>query len=172
MVVSLSTPVQSRGARRLRLFQSATDDRGYRLLPDGQLRWDRFLARLRTRIALPPGWSVTSVDHPARIGRDDQGRQTLDFLHPSGDSPKLVLIAHPVKQVMAQFRGHTLAGVRASAFVFRFCDEGRVHCSSGRKTVPSETLTPSVHSSPCIRGAPRARGGSRHLSNEGRGSAD
>src|SRR5262249_19935298 len=97
MVVSLSTPVQAGGARRLRLFQSATDDRGYRLLPDGQLRWDRFLARLRTRIVLPAGWSVTSVDHPARVGRDDQGRQTLDFLHSSGDSPKLVLIAHRVK---------------------------------------------------------------------------
>ena len=93
MVVSLPAPIRAGAASRVRLFQSATDEKGYRLLPDGQLRWDRFLARLETRIVLPAGWLITAVDQPVRLGRDDEGRQTLDFMHPSGDSPKLMLTA-------------------------------------------------------------------------------
>ena len=93
MVVTLPAPIRAGAATRVRLFQSATDEKGYRLLPDGQLRWDRFLARLETRIVLPAGWLITAVDQPVRLGRDDEGRQTLDFMHPSGDSPKLMLTA-------------------------------------------------------------------------------
>lgn len=93
MVVSLPAPIHTGEATRVRLFQSATDEKGYRLLPDGQLRWDRFLARLETVIVLPAGWLVTAVDQPVRLGRDSEGRQTLAFLHPSGDSPKLMLTA-------------------------------------------------------------------------------
>jgi hypothetical protein len=75
------------------MYQTATDRRGYRLLPDGELQWDRFLARLRTRAVLPVGWVLTSLDQPAVVSRDEQGRVTLDFLQTGGDSPTLTLTA-------------------------------------------------------------------------------
>jgi hypothetical protein len=92
MVVDLAAPIRSGASTRIRLFQSATDD-SYRLLPDGQVRWDRFLARLDTRVVLAKGWILTSVDQPTRLGRDSEGRQTLNFLHAGGDSPRLTLTA-------------------------------------------------------------------------------
>lgn len=93
LVADLGYKVPPGGNARVRLYQTATDADGYRLQPDGELRWDRFLARLRTRAVLPTGWVLTSVDQPAVISRDEQGRVVLDFVQTGGDSPKLTLTA-------------------------------------------------------------------------------
>jgi hypothetical protein len=92
-VADVGYGVPEGGSIRIRVYQSATDKETYLLSPDGELRWTRFLARLRTRIVLPAGWALTSVDQPAEIGRDEFGRVTLDFLQTGAPSPNAVLTA-------------------------------------------------------------------------------
>jgi hypothetical protein len=93
LVADLGYPVPRGGSARVRLYQEATDREGYQLAKDGELRWKRFLGRLRTRAVLPPGWFLTSVDQPAAISRDGEGRIVLDFTQTGGDSPSLFLTA-------------------------------------------------------------------------------
>ena len=73
-------------------YQTAINP-GYELLPDGEMRLLRFLARPRTRIVLPPGWALTSLDQPALPSRDSEDRLVLDFIHGGGDRPSLILTA-------------------------------------------------------------------------------
>ena len=92
LVADLGYSVPEGGNARVRLYQTAINP-GYELLPDGELRLLRFLARPRTRIVLPPGWNLTSLDQPALPHRDAEGRLVLDFLHFGGDRPSLTLTA-------------------------------------------------------------------------------
>jgi hypothetical protein len=93
-VADLGYRVPAGGSARVRLFQTATDPAGYRLLSTGEFQWDRFVARLHTRVVLPDGWVLTSVDQPAVISQDERGRVVLDFVETSGDSePTLLLTA-------------------------------------------------------------------------------
>lgn len=92
LVADLGYAVPEGGNARVRLYQTAINP-GYELLPDGDLRLLRFLARPRTRIVLPAGWDLTSLDQPALPHRDDEGRLVLDFVHSGGDRPSLVLTA-------------------------------------------------------------------------------
>jgi hypothetical protein len=96
LVADLDHGVPAGGTVRVRSYQVALDKQGYTLAPDGELRWTRFLARLRTRIVLPAGWSLTSVDQPAAIGRDGEGRVVLDFVQAGGTSPTLLLTARRI----------------------------------------------------------------------------
>jgi hypothetical protein len=93
LVADLGYAVPSGGSARVRLLQEASDRAGYQLVKGGGLEWKRFLGRLRTRAVLPVGWFLTSVDQPAVISRDDQGRVVLDFTQTGGDSPSLFLTA-------------------------------------------------------------------------------
>lgn len=92
LVADLGYAVPAGGNARVRLYQTAINP-GYELLPDGDLRLLRFLARPRTRIVLPAGWELTSLDQPVLPGRDADGRLVLDFVHAGGDRPSLVLTA-------------------------------------------------------------------------------
>ena len=92
LVADLGYSVPEGGNARVRLFQTAINP-GFELLDDGDFRLLRFLARPRTRIVLPPGWDLTSLDQPAFQHRDAEGRIVLDFLHRGGDRPSLVLTA-------------------------------------------------------------------------------
>ena len=92
LVAELGYSVPEGGNARVRLYQTAINP-GYELLPDGELRLPRFLARPRTRIVLPPGWALTSLDQPALPHRDAEGRLVLDFVHAGGDRPSLTLTA-------------------------------------------------------------------------------
>ena len=92
LVADLGYSVPEGGNARVRLYQTAINP-GYELLPDGELRLLRFLARPVTRIVLPPGWDLTSLDQPALPHRDAEDRLVLDFLHFGGDRPSLTLTA-------------------------------------------------------------------------------
>ncbi len=92
LVADLGYPVPEGGSARVRLYQTAINP-GLELLEDGDLRLLRFLARPRTRIVLPPGWHLTSLDQPALPHRDAEGRLVLDFVHAGGDRPPLTLTA-------------------------------------------------------------------------------
>lgn len=93
LVGDLPAPVPVGGRTRVRLYQTATDTEGYRLDADGTLRYDRFLARLRTRVVLPEGWGLSALDQPATLSRDERGRIVLDFLRTGGDTPQLRITA-------------------------------------------------------------------------------
>jgi hypothetical protein len=93
LVADLGYAVPSGGSARVRLHQVATDREGYEMTTRGELRWKRFLGRLRTRAVLPVGWFITSVDQPAAVSRDEQGRVVLDFTQTGADSPSLLLTA-------------------------------------------------------------------------------
>ena len=92
LVADLGYAVPEGGDARVRLYQTAINP-GYELLADGDLRLLRFLARPRTRIVLPAGWDLTSLDQPALPSRDADGRLVLDFVHAGGDRPSLTLTA-------------------------------------------------------------------------------
>ena len=92
LVADLGYAVPEGGNARVRLYQTAINP-GYELLDDGDFRLLRFLARPRTRIVLPAGWDLTSLDQPAIPHRDGEGRLVLDFVHYGGDRPSLVLTA-------------------------------------------------------------------------------
>ncbi len=92
LVADLGYSVPEGGNARVRLYQTAIN-RGFELLEDGDFRLLRFLARPRTRIVLPPGWDLTSLDQPAFQHRDVEGRIVLDFVHAGGDRPSLTLTA-------------------------------------------------------------------------------
>ena len=94
LVADLGYAVSERGSARVRLYQTAINP-GFALLDNGDFRLVRFLARPRTRIVLPAGWDLTSLDQPALSHRDPRGRLVLDFTHFGADRPALVLTARP-----------------------------------------------------------------------------
>jgi len=93
LVADLVEPVPAGGNVRVRLFQTATDPKEYGVQPNGDLRYDRFLARATTRIVLPEGWDLTSTDQPATVSRDDRGRVVLDFTKSGGDTAPVLVTA-------------------------------------------------------------------------------
>ena len=63
---------------RVRVEETYTDPVGY-VLKDGELVWTRTLGRPANRVTLPPGWILTSVNTPAVISLDNEGRVLLRF---------------------------------------------------------------------------------------------
>lgn len=63
---------------RIRVEETYTDPIGY-TVKDDQLLWKRTLGRPLNYVTLPPGWMLTSINIPAMISLDEQGRVTLRF---------------------------------------------------------------------------------------------
>jgi hypothetical protein len=63
---------------RVRVQETYTDPVGY-VLKDGELTWTRTLGRPLNYVTLPVGWMLTSVNTPAVITLDEQGRVNLRF---------------------------------------------------------------------------------------------
>jgi hypothetical protein len=63
---------------RIRVEETYTDPVGY-ILKDGELVWTRTLGRPLNRVTLPSGWMLTSVNTPAVISLDNEGRVSLRF---------------------------------------------------------------------------------------------
>jgi hypothetical protein len=69
---------------RIRVEETYTDPVGY-VVKDGELVWTRTLGRPLNYVTLPPGWMLSSVNVPAVISLDDQGRVTLRFTNTRND---------------------------------------------------------------------------------------
>src|SRR5215472_1207701 len=69
---------------RIRVEETYTDPVGY-TVKDGEVDWKRTLGRPLNYVTLPPGWMLTSVNTPAVISLDDQGRVMLRFANPRND---------------------------------------------------------------------------------------
>ncbi len=63
---------------RIRVQETYTDPVGYDL-KDSDLVWTRTLGRPLNYVTLPAGWMLTSVNTPAAISLDEEGRVKLRF---------------------------------------------------------------------------------------------
>ncbi len=74
----LEQPVEEGKSTRVRVQETYTDPIGY-AVTNGELVWTRTLGRPVNRVTLPVGWILTSVNTPAIVTLDDEGRLTLRF---------------------------------------------------------------------------------------------
>src|SRR5207302_3541723 len=72
--------VEAGKSTRVRVIETYTDPIGYAM--DGnELVWKRTLGRPLNFVTLPAGWMLTSVNTPATITLDDEGRVKLRFIN-------------------------------------------------------------------------------------------
>ncbi len=84
VVVIRFPAVQPGGSVRLRISETYTDPKSYRLEGD-ELVFDRTLGRPRNAVVLPAGWSLTASSIPAMVTETSDGRVRLDFVNPRPD---------------------------------------------------------------------------------------
>jgi hypothetical protein len=77
---------------RIRVEETYTDPVGY-VVKDGELVWTRTLGRPLNFVTLPAGWMLTSVNTPAVISLDSEGRVLLRFTNTRNDELAVVIKA-------------------------------------------------------------------------------
>lgn len=80
----LLEPIAKDHSTRVRVEETYTDAAGY-FEKDGELTWTRTLGRPLNYVTLPAGWMLTSVNTPATISLDGEGRVTLRFVNVRND---------------------------------------------------------------------------------------
>ncbi len=80
----LEEAVEEGRSTRIRVQETYTDPVGY-LVQNGELTWKRTLGRPLNYVTLPAGWMLTSVNTPASISLDSEGRVQLRFTNPRND---------------------------------------------------------------------------------------
>jgi hypothetical protein len=90
----LPAPLAENQSVRIRCVESYTDPEGY-MLKDGELVWTRTLGRPVNYVTLPAGWRLTSVNSPAVVTHDAEGRLTLRFTNPRNDYIAVTIKARP-----------------------------------------------------------------------------
>jgi len=84
VVVIRFAPVEKGKSIRLRISETYTDEKSYRLEGE-QLVFDRSFGRPRNAVVLPAGWYLTASSIPAVVTQTDDGRIRLDFVNPRPD---------------------------------------------------------------------------------------
>lgn len=80
----LEKPIGEGESARVRVQESYTDPVGY-TITNGELVWTRTLGRPVNRVTLPAGWMLTSVNTPAIVSLDEEGRVLLRFTNIRND---------------------------------------------------------------------------------------
>jgi hypothetical protein len=101
VVVIHFPPVPKDGSVRLRIAETYTDPKSYRLEGD-DLVFDRSFGRPRNAVVLPAGWYLTASSIPALVSETPDGRIRLDFVNPRNDEIAVLL--------KARRRGRTRTG--------------------------------------------------------------
>jgi hypothetical protein len=84
VVVAHFPPIKKGESLRLRIAETYTDPRSYRL--DGDtLVFDRSFGRPRNAVVLPEGWYLTASAIPALVSETADGRIRLDWVNPRPD---------------------------------------------------------------------------------------
>jgi hypothetical protein len=92
VVVIRFPPVQPDGSIRLRISETYTDPKSYRL--EGEdLIFDRSFGRPRNAVVLPAGWYLTASSIPALVSETSDGRIRLDFVNPRPDEIAVLIKA-------------------------------------------------------------------------------
>ena len=92
VVVIRFPPVQPGGSIRLRISETYTDPKSYRLEGE-ELVFDRGFGRPRNAVVLPAGWYLTASSIPARVSETSDGRIRLDFVNPRPDEIAVLIKA-------------------------------------------------------------------------------
>jgi hypothetical protein len=85
-------PVPAGGSVRLRITETYTDPKSYRLEGD-ELVFDRTFGRPRNAVVLPAGWYLTASSIPAVVSETSDGRIRLDFVNPRPDEIAVLIKA-------------------------------------------------------------------------------
>jgi len=88
----LEHPIAEGQSTRVRVEETYTDPVGY-VVKDGELVWTRTLGRPVNFVTLPPGWMLTSVNTPAVVSLDSEGRVLLRFTNTRNDELAVVIKA-------------------------------------------------------------------------------
>lgn len=92
VVIAHFEPVHPGESVRLRIAETYTDPRSYRL--DGDLLvFDRTFGRPRNAVVLPAGWSLAASAIPAAVTETADGRIRLDFVNPRPDEIAVLIEA-------------------------------------------------------------------------------
>ena len=99
VVVIRFAPVDKGKSIRLRISETYTDEKSYRLEGE-QLVFDRSFGRPRNAVVLPAGWYLTASSIPAVVTQTDDGRIRLDFVNPRPDEIAVLIQARrrPTRQ--------------------------------------------------------------------------
>jgi hypothetical protein len=92
VVVIRFPPVEKGHSLRLRISETYTDEKSYRLEAD-ELVFDRSLGRPRNAVVLPAGWYLTASAIPATISQTPDGCIRLDFVNPRPDEIAVLIRA-------------------------------------------------------------------------------
>jgi hypothetical protein len=92
VVVAHFAAVPPGGSVRLRISETYTDPKSYRLEGD-ELVFDRTFGRPRNAVVLPPGWSLTASSIPAMVTETADGRIRLDFVNNRPDEIAVLIRA-------------------------------------------------------------------------------
>jgi hypothetical protein len=88
----LEEPVTEGRSTRVRVQETYTDPVGY-TEEHGELLWKRTLGRPLNEVTLPAGWMLTSVNTPAMIALDEEGRVRMRFANIRNDELSIVIKA-------------------------------------------------------------------------------
>lgn len=88
----LEQPVAEGRSTRVRVQETYTDPVGY-FVQTGELTWKRTLGRPVNYVTLPKGWLLTSVNTPATISLDTEGRIQLRFINIRNDELSITIKA-------------------------------------------------------------------------------
>jgi hypothetical protein len=88
----LENPVAGGRSTRIRVQETYTDPIGY-TTETGDLVWKRTLGRPLNDVTLPTGWMLISVNTPATISLDEEGRIKLRFANTRNDELSVVIKA-------------------------------------------------------------------------------
>jgi len=91
----LPHPIEEGQSARIRVQETYTDPVGY-VLDNGDLVWKRTLGRPLNIVTLPAGWMLTSVNTPAIISLDAEGRVRLRFTNTRNDELSVPIRAKPI----------------------------------------------------------------------------
>ncbi|HWM92722.1 MAG TPA: hypothetical protein VN493_18300 [Thermoanaerobaculia bacterium] len=92
VVVAHFDPVPPGGSVRIRIAETYTDPKSYRLEGD-VLVFDRTFGRPRNAVVLPAGWLLTASSIPALVSETSDGRIRLDFVNPRPDEIAVLIQA-------------------------------------------------------------------------------
>jgi hypothetical protein len=92
VVIAHFEPVRPGQSVRLRIAETYTDPRSYRLDGD-RLVFDRTFGRPRNAVVIPEGWSLTANAIPATVTETADGRIRLDFVNPRPDDIAVLIEA-------------------------------------------------------------------------------
>ena len=92
VVIAHFEPVHQGESVRLRIAETYTDPRSYRLDGD-RLVFDRTFGRPRNAVVLPAGWSLAASAIPATVTETTDGRIRLDFVNPRPDEIAVLIEA-------------------------------------------------------------------------------